>query len=90
MEGTHKQCPPAEEDIRSEVLVCLLSNLKDLFFQGRQVAESEFHSGNHQRRRVHLHLQQCRGHPRPGGNLPGGPEKEVQVCGCTAGQPQPQ
>lgn len=61
-----------------------------LFFQGRKVAESEFHFSDNQRRRVHFHLQQCRGHPGPSGDLPGGPEEEVKVCGRAAGQPQPQ
>lgn len=61
-----------------------------LFFQGRKAAGSEFHFSDHQRRRVHLHLQQRRGHTGPGGDLPGGSEEEVKVCGRSAGQPQPQ
>lgn len=68
----------------------LLFNFEDLLFQGRKVAGSEFHFGDNQRRRVHLYLQQLGGHPRPGCDLPGRTEEQVQVCGRAAGQPKPE
>ncbi|ETE56930.1 hypothetical protein L345_17358, partial [Ophiophagus hannah] len=54
----------------------------------RETPRTEFHAGDHQRRRVYLHVQQRRGHPCPGGHLPGRAEEKVEVCGHAARQPK--